>query len=131
MRRDNWNESLNHVIDVWARVPFEWGRYDCALWAAAAVQAQTGQDFAAPFRGRYRTGAGAMRALRQHGAGDLEKTITAALGEPVPVAMARRGDIVMHSNAAGVCMGSHSLFMTEGEGMTRLPTLECTQAWRV
>ena len=131
MRLPDWEARLRTVIDEWSRAAFTWGERDCALWAAAAVQAQTGQDFGAPFRGRYRTGAGASRALRLYGSGDLPKTITAALGGPVYPSMAGRGDIVMMSNAAGVCVGTHSLFLVEGEGMTRIPTLTCDLAWRV
>ena len=131
MRLPDWEARLRSVIDAWAGEPFVWGERDCALWAAAAVEAQTGQDFAAPFRGRYRTGAGASRALRLYGAGDLPATMTAALGEPVHPSMAGRGDIVMLDGAAGVCVGAHSLFLVEGEGMTRIPTLRCDLAWKV
>lgn len=132
MRRADWEQRLADLIDAASPLPFSYGSHDCALWAAAAVLAQTGADFGAPFRRRYKSAAGASRALRTIGEGDLPSTLTAALGEPVPPSMAGRGDIVMNdAAAAGVCVGVYSLFVTELDGMTRFPTLACAMAWKV
>jgi hypothetical protein len=130
MRVPDWAEALDRLIDERAGKPFAWGSHDCALWAADAVLAQTGQDFGAPFRGKYRSVAGSLRALKEHGAGDLVSTITAALGEPVPVAWAGRGDIVMLDGGAGVCIGRDALFVGDN-GLEARRTLSCELAWKV
>jgi hypothetical protein len=130
-RIDAWQEAVQAVADEWAAAPFEYGRYDCASFAAAVVKAQTGRDFYTPFRGKYRSAAGAARALRLYGAGDLPGTLTAALGEPVHPAFAGRGDVVMNEQGnAGLCLGAQSMFIGEG-GAAHLPTLSCTMAWKV
>jgi len=111
-------------------LPFTFGSHDCALFAAGAVLAQTGRDFGEPFRGRYKSAAGASRALRLYGAGTLAATLTAALGEPVHPAFAQRGDIVMMDGNAGVCVGAQSLFVGDA-GLEPRATLHCQEAWRV
>ena len=130
MRVDGWDDALQAVLDRFAHMPFEYGKADCALFAAAIVEALTGHDFYAPFRGRYRSAAGSVRALRLYGAGDLPKTLTAALGEPVHPAFAERGDIVMMAGNAGVCVGLKSLFIGDA-GLVAFATADAGLAWKV
>lgn len=94
-RRADWEDRLNALRDAVAARPFAWGSWDCARWGAAAVEAQTGIDFYAPFAGRYRSARGSVRALRRFGSGSLEATFTSALGEPVAPAFGGNGDIVL------------------------------------
>ncbi len=129
-RIDNWDAAFHAVLDDWAAAPFEYGSRDCALLAADVVLALTGTDFGAPFRGRYRSAAGSVRALRLYGAGDLPATLTAALGAPVHPAFAGRGDIVMLGGNAGVCTGGQSLFVGDA-GLEARATADCQMAWRV
>ena len=129
-RVDDWETAFQQLLDEWARREFAYGSADCACWAAAAVLALTGQDFYAPFRGRYRSAAGSVRALRLYGAGDLPSTLTAALGEPVHRAFAGRGDIVMMQGNAGVCTGREALVFTE-DGFETQPLEQCELAWKV
>jgi hypothetical protein len=130
VRREDWDSRLAGVIDAWAKEPFEWGVHDCALWAAAAVEAQTGKDFAAPFRGKYTSQKGAAVALRKYGAGTLEATMTKFLDEPIPVAFAKRGDIVMRDGNVGVCVGYYALFVGD-EGLEQIAAMACQKAWAV
>ena len=130
MRLPGWEANLHAFLDSHAATPFAYGSHDCALFVAGVVNAQTGLDFGEPFRGRYRSAAGAIRALRLYGAGDLPSTVTAALGEPVHIAFAGRGDIVTDGANMGVCMGNYALFLTE-EGQERLPRADWEQAWIV
>ena len=130
MRLPDWEANLHAYLDSVAGAPFAYGRHDCALFVAGAVNAMTGHDFGAPFRGRYRSAAGAVRALRLYGAGDLPATLTAALGEPVHPSRAGRGDIVTDGENVGVCMGGVARFVTD-IGMTDLPRSAWRQAWVV
>lgn len=130
MRLEAWEVALAATLDAWAGRAFAYGEADCARFVAEAVEAQTGQDFYAPFRGRYKSAAASVRALRTHGAGDLAATITAALGEPVHPAFAGRGDIVMMDGNAGVCAGLWSWFVGEA-GLEKRATADCQTAWKV
>lgn len=133
-RREDWPEQLLGFVEARRDVPFAWGANDCALFAADAVQAMTGHDFAAGFRGRYRTALGAMKALRSNGAADLAAYLTRVLGAPVAPALARRGDVVVFAAvegpALGVVVGSQAA-AAGPEGVTWVPASRWQQAWRV
>lgn len=47
--------------------PFEWGKVDCATWAASCVEFCTGFDPAANLRGTYKTAFGCRRILIKGG----------------------------------------------------------------
>ncbi len=133
-RKADWEHRLTEVVAKAETRPFQWGRHDCCAFAARCVKAQTGDDFFAPFRGKYRSGAGSIRALREHGAGTVEATFTAALGDPVPVLRAKRGDIVFDGEAVGLMWQGHALFVgQEGDrpGLVRVPLSKLVHAWRV
>lgn len=134
-RHLDWEQRLGDYLDSVRDKPFCWGRHDCALHSANAVLAMTGEDFAAEFRGKYRSVAGSVRALRLYGAGDLASTMTAKFGESISPAFAQRGDVVMSSTGdLGICMGPSAFFVgQEGErpGLLLVPRREWAQAWRV
>jgi hypothetical protein len=130
MRIDGWDAALAALLDYWAARPFAYGEADCARFVAEAVAAQTGQDFYAPFLGKYKSKSGSVKALRTIGAGDLAATITAALGEPVHPAFAGRGDVVMMDGNAGLCMGAVAWFVGEA-GLEQRATAACQTAWKV
>ena len=93
-RRDDWPERLDAFIRARRARSFAWGQHDCALFAADAVEAMTGNDPAAVFRGGYDSAAGALKAIRAAGHADLLSAVSAGLGEPLPSPLyAQRGDI--------------------------------------
>lgn len=129
MRLPDWETRLSaYLADVASR-PHAYGRHDCALHGANAVLAQTGRDYGAPFRGRYRTELGAARALRRFGAGDLVATFDRHLAV-IPPALARRGDLVLAQGSVGVCIGGEAMF-AGNDGLERVARAEWTRAWRV
>lgn len=134
IRMPDWEQRLAAYLDpLMADAAFEWGRRDCALFAADAVLTMTGEDIAAAFRGRYTTAHGSLRALKRYGAGDLRSTFSATLPS-VPVGYARRGDLVMHDGSIGICIGSDALFLrleSEGPGLERISRAEWSDAWSV
>lgn len=97
----------------------------------------TGKDFAAAFRGRYSTAAGAARALKRYGAGDLPATATMMLGPPLRSPMlAQRGDVVAITGAdgrmaLGICIGAQIAAPDPVRGLTMLPLTAAALAWRV
>ena len=109
--------------------PFAWGTNDCCTMLAAAVKAKTDRDILRGFRG-YRTKLGAARKLREKGDGTLLKTLIDALGDPIPVASARPGDIVMQDSwRTGICQGRYTVMIGD-EGIELVRTLDCARAFR-
>lgn len=116
MRYPDWRARLEAYFRQVGREPFAWGRHDCALFLAGAVEAMTGEDYAAPFRGRYKTPLGAQRVLRKEGFESLAAVASAHLKE-IPPAAARVGDgalvRVEGIEALGVVQGPRVRVLTE------------------
>ena len=135
MRRHDWPERLVETISAARTKTFRWGRHDCALFACDCIQAMTGADPAKRFRGAYRTPGGALRALKRlERVTGLEALADRVLGPQIPVARARRGDLVLAERgdgpALGVVTGSQAAFLGP-EGLEMLPLAETSTAWRV
>lgn len=131
-RLPDWPLRLEHFFAVRAPMPFSWGRNDCALFAADAVQAMTECDPApAGLRG-HTTAKQAYRALdRHHG---LAAIATGALGEPIHPLRATVGDIVLLQvqgrDALAVCNGTTAL-MPSAHGVVSVSMEDASMAWRV
>lgn len=123
-RLDDWPERLRDVLATADR-PFVWGEWDCCLFAATAVKAMTGEDFAAGFE--YTDKVSALRLLKDNGgvAGIASKFLAEK-----SVALASRGDVVESDDALGICDGQWAFFLTE-TGLTKRATLDCVRAWAV
>jgi hypothetical protein len=91
----------------------------------------TGEDPMIAFS--YRNEVGATRLIRK--AGSLDALVHRALGDPIPVANAKRGDVVvadLDSGATvGVCVGSQCAFAAAEGGVTFRPQLMCRVAWGI
>lgn len=139
-RLPDWEARLSEWIVANRSREFAWGEWDCILMACSAVEALTGEDPAAEYRGRYSDAHGAAKALRKLGKGTLLKTIDAEF-ERRPVGMARRGDLIMRKGAIGVCVGGAGLFVGDaehvetgevvGSGLVPIPRAEFGKAWTV
>ena len=129
MRLADWEARLSDYLTDMAGKVYSYGEHDCALFAAGAVLAMTGNDPAGEFRGRYSTAGGSVKALKKDGAGDLEATIAAKF-EVKPIGFAQRGDLVTYAGAVGVCIGADALLVTDG-GLTRVPRSDWTGAFAV
>ena len=128
-RKPDWESALGAVLDDYAERPFEWGRADCCLFIADAVQAMTDVDPAAAYRGRYSNETGARLALKRHGKTTLVATFDAAFGASVEPARAHRGDIVQIDElTVGVCMGAFGYFVGDA-GLVRRPYADFARAW--
>lgn len=133
-RIESWPVALNHAVDTARHKPFCWGYHDCAQFAAGVVKAMTGVDFAASFRGRYRTRREAVAAIKAAGFRSLEDIATAKLGESIEPRLAQRGDVVLihtpEGNALGICTGV--LAVAPGpDGLTFVEPGGWRKAWRV
>jgi hypothetical protein len=135
-RLPDWQNRLSAWLAGIARQRFAPGELDCAIFAAGAVQAQTGLDLAANWRGRYRTLRNGLAHLRREGFADHVALVAAHLPE-VAVSEARPGDIAVldmggETPVLGVFQGSHVYVLIEdGMGFTLLPAEQVLRAFRV
>lgn len=128
LRRD-WAERLSAWAEkAWAE-PYDLGRHDCLLAALDAVEAQTGRDFAEGHRRRWRSRTGGVRYLRSLGFRHLGGLLDSLL-DPVPVAFAQRGDLVLADGAPGVVMGAEAMVVHDG-GPVMAPRAAWSKAWSV
>lgn len=111
-RLPDWEQRLNDFMAQGQSRTFQWGEWDCILFACAAAAAITGEDRAAQYRGQYSDNAGAREALRKLGKGTLLKTIDSQFARK-PVGNALRGDLVWRDGCVGVCLGDKAAFLTD------------------
>ncbi|WP_020476268.1 DUF6950 family protein [Zavarzinella formosa] len=131
MRIEGWEGRLASYLNTSKDLTFEWGRTDCALWAATWVRSCTGEDFLSDWIGKYKTERGAATLMRKRGFQSVADIADAAL-PVIPVTLARRGDLVLHpvDGCLGIGNGVKSHFLTF-KGHTLVDTLACSKAWGV
>jgi len=118
------------TIDRYKTTPFSWGKHDCSLFVADAIEALRGVDYAKPFRGQYKTEKAAYKCLAKYGGidGYLD-----GLFSRVHPSTARRGDILKVGNeifSVGVCAGQTVWYMDQ-DGVKNIPARLGAIAWRV
>lgn len=132
-RLPDWPDRLDRYVEARRHRAMEWGAHDCCQFVRQGLRELTGLDPARGWKlGRYRTPRGAARVLTRLG-GIAQIPVKAGL-QPIPVARAQRGDVMLCTVAGqpalGLCLGPH----TAGPGATGLvfvPTLNCAAAWRL
>nr|WP_227459659.1 hypothetical protein [Cupriavidus pauculus] len=111
---------------------FSWGASDCCLFVCDAVEAITGSDPAARWRGLYSTEKGARRLLRDNDG--VSGLAALAFGAPVVAALAGRGDVVLIDTPAGealaLCVGGLIAAQAE-EGIEFYPIGAAKAAWKI
>lgn len=139
MRLPDWQLRLAEFSQVRASMPFSWGSNDCCTFAAAAVEAVTGENPMAAME-CYGTEAGAKRkALRRllrriARDGGLQGLVAEYMGSPIAPRMAGVGDLVVVVNAGaelvGICNGVN--VMAPGvDGIVALSMDAAVAAWRI
>jgi hypothetical protein len=133
-RLPNWRLHFDAILCARVYSSFEWGRFDCCLFAADCVQAITGVDLAKDYRGYV----GAKQALRvlDHGGG-VGLIATRALGFPQAVADARVGDVVLvpadkrHREALAVVIAPGMSALPAARGLQQAPLSMARYRWAV
>jgi hypothetical protein len=142
-RYDDWAVRLSLIIKARRHEPFAWGSNDCMAWAADCVEAQTGIDTLADYRGQYDSAGGALRALRLIGSHKRTDSLMDQIWGPKwHISSAMIGDIVTVNSgtdklglSAGICYGRNSFFVGTSEGQHGLVTLNtlslehCHKPW--
>jgi hypothetical protein len=135
-RLPNWERLLAAEFAA-APAHFEWGTFDCAMFAANCVRAITGSDPAAEFRSTYSTEEAAAKIV----GGDLGAFIAPLCKNhgmrEVPPAYGRRGDVVLVDNgdpahALGIVDHTGRFARCAGpKGLARVAMHKWLRAWRV
>lgn len=108
-RLPDWQARLSDYLAASHSAAFVPGTLDCALFAAGAIEAQTGVDLAADWRG-YATLEDGLNGLIKAGFDD-HIALCAALLDEVPIGQARPGDIAVLSLGRNLA----SLGLVQGE----------------
>jgi hypothetical protein len=137
IRLPDWRVRLHaYLHEVWHR-PFLWSEHDCATFTAGGVLAMTGEDFGAPYRGKYKTLAGGLRMLKKHGF-ETHADLAASLFEEIHPSMAQVGDLAAVKvddagfYALGIVQGSRIYVLRpETAGIGTVDLLDAERAFRV
>jgi hypothetical protein len=136
-----WPALLDSFLTRNQHRSFRYGQWDCCLFVCDAIEAMTGTDPAARFRGRYHSLAGARKAIQDAtGSKSLRaivEHITASLGMPeIPVLLATRGDVVLIPRRTDYLLGivglnGRDIMTVSPRGLWRIPLSMGYRAWRV
>ncbi len=131
MRRHDWASRLHAVVEAHYRLPFEWGKADCCLFAARCVDAMTDREVESQILDYYTDEASAHQFIASFG--DLQTTVSQVVG-PVSSGRATRGDVVLvdggQGDALGICMGGVVLVMTSA-GIGEMPRSAVKAVWKI
>lgn len=134
IRLPAWRSRLSACVEGALHRPFEWGRQDCALFAADVVQAMTGVDPAREWRGRYSTRIGAARILRKIIGANGETGLAGKYFPEIAPVLAADGDVAVVDQdgrrVLGVILGP--MFGSPGpDGLAFVPSDEVIRAFHV
>lgn len=128
MREQHWPEALADFIEARREMPFEWGPNDCCAFAAAALEAMTGERPPLP---AYASERDAARLLRE---APLRERVDELYGPEIVPAFAQRGDLVLLDldgrATLGVCVGDE-VVAPGPDGVLTFPRSLALAAWKV
>lgn len=118
-RVKNWWPALQAVVARYDGEPFEWGRTDCAHFAADCVKAVTGRDLLGTIRNNYRsrlTAAARLRGLGFDGADEMIEAVFARQSWPQGVPECSQvGDVGVTADGV-LCVRFPKGFIARAEG---------------
>lgn len=135
MRLPDWQARLSaYILASWTR-PLAPGQFDCMLFGAGGVEAVTGTDPAADFRGRYTTLKGGFRVLKNAGFLDHIACIDAHFAR-IPRAQAIGGDLAAvpgedGTAAVGIVQGTLIYVLGPEGGLSLAPIEAALAVWEV
>lgn len=129
----DWRPRLRGFLAAQADAPFAYGSADCGAFAGGAIEAMTGENPHAKVAGKYKTMAGAIRALRRLGHDD-HVAYTASLLTEIDPLYAAFGDIAVVDSpdgpALGVVTGPYIEVRAPG-GRGVVPLTDAVRAFRI
>lgn len=141
-RHSNW-QTLFHAYLTGNPARFHYGSHDCCLFVAGAVEAMTGTDIAAAYRGKYSTRKQALQvASGMFGArtveGIVEQVAKAHSMPEISPLHASRGDMVLLQPQKGrdhllgiVSLTGTRILIAIAKGFGSVPITNAYRAWKV
>lgn len=135
MKHPDYINRLLAAIEAAKKKPFDYGKYNCGLFAAECIDAMVvGSDRASELRGNFSDEESARAFVAHYGS--IEAAITHRLGHPLRSwAQARRGDVCLvptqDGPGIGVCIGTHVAMMAPGQGLTHMRIDQALAVWRI
>jgi hypothetical protein len=136
-----WQCRLSRFLSLRQRDPFAYGKFDCCLFAANAIQEMTGTDIAAYFRGRYSSRKEALALVKDYvGRVSIrlltEKVATEHGMRKVSILTAQRGDLILIQRSRDYSLGIVDLSGSRvavlgSSGIGRIALRDGSRAWRV
>jgi hypothetical protein len=131
-RRADWVARLQAYLETNAHRAFEYGTWDCCMFAGGAIEAVTGVDLAAGARGQYGSRDEGLALLEQDGG--IEEVLSEL--QEVPLLRAQRGDLVMMSDPEAFTVGivafnGREALVIGEDGLEQVPVTTFQRAWRV
>lgn len=139
-RKYDWQSALSAFLIEQDHRIFEYGKWDCCLFACDAVAVMTGVDVAADYRGGYTTRRQALQAIRARTGKRtvlaVAESVTAAFDMPtIRIALAQRGDVALLKRGRDYSLGivdltGERIAVAAAEGLLRVPMQTAMTAWR-
>lgn len=129
-----WQSLLGALFAERAQDHFEWGRNDCALFAADCVLTATGFDPAAEFRGKYATEREALRLLKETNLEKLADRWFPRLPSPLAATSGDIGLVMVKESgleAFVVCGGGQWWYGPAENGLAPYPRSDIRIAWGI
>ncbi|HEV2463539.1 MAG TPA: hypothetical protein VGT04_07030 [Acidobacteriaceae bacterium] len=142
-RTPHWaTREFHQFLVARAREPFAWGKNDCCLFVADAIQSFTGVDLADDFRGKYSDEASAFALIKSVTGGStvadaaLHCAKTHGLHEWEHPLQAQRGDLVIVQNAGQIISGivhlnGRTVAVVGPAGLKLIPIGNIARSWHV
>lgn len=133
IRLPDWRSRLHARLAENADRAFEPGVHDCSLFSADMVEAMTGDDPAAAYRGQYSTVAEGKALLRADGFSD-HVAFAESLYTEVPVLQAQVGDLAVIRQFSQIGLGvviGHSIAVAAESGIGHIPLSYAKRIFRV
>ena len=131
----DWQILLSEFLEQHAFTEFEWGKWDCCIFANAAIKAMSGKDVI-PKTLKWKDETSAYKAIKDYGKtlnGALTKACKNAKMESIKPAFVTAGDLVLfkeESELAGIHDGFNIVAPSDGGIQTKSPDL-IIKAWRI
>ncbi len=133
-RHPDWQLRLMQYIAERHRTPVDSNAPVCAEFTAGAVEAITGRNLGIAWRGKYKTVAAGLKALRKGGFAD-HVALAAEMFEAIHPAFACPGDIAVLPEVDGVkVMGivqGANIYVQSANGIGAVPLTDAIAAFRV
>lgn len=139
MRIDGWEKRLSELIEENSKRKFEYGIFDCVLFACDAIKSLTGLNPRRIIAKEYQGEGEASKIIEEWGGIERIANIVADryAFESIPVLFAQRGDIVMaeikNLKSLGVCVGKKVAFPKLQGGLVfmNIDSKLLIKAWRI